>query len=285
MKNIILINLFIIIFSIAPSLAAKFPNIPGGINVDTYCDAKGGSYGHVIVVLDLTTNLDSKRIEFIKNQVFTKDFYMRYSPFTKFSYLLISNKPHTEQKFIFKKCRPKTGDKKFHKDEKATLFENTQVLESFSNRFFKAAMDEQSTIFSKKYKSDWSEIYETIADIFTRTDSDFGSGHPKRDLIIVSDLMQNTHRLSFYKACNAKSNDAVCPPFKDFMKNLSDKDYIIATSPNGSNINLQMIYLNNRCETNKNLDKSLNEMWVEYFKSQKFNVLKTIRQTDLRNCS
>ena len=65
------------------------------------------------------------------------------------------------------------------------------------------------------------------------------------------------------------------------MNNLSDKDYILATSPDGGGINLQLIYLNNRNETKKALDNSLKEMWENYFKSQKFSVLKTIHQIDI----
>ena len=83
MKNIILINLFILFFlNISPSFAAKFPNIPKGIDVEngTFCDKKGRSYGHVIVVIDLTTKLDNARIEFIKDQVFSKEFYLNYDP-------------------------------------------------------------------------------------------------------------------------------------------------------------------------------------------------------------
>ena len=93
--------------------------------------------------------------------------------------------------------------------------------------------------------------------------------------------MQNTERLSFYKACNANSENAVCPSFKEFMANLSDKDYLLATSPNGSGIHLQLIYLNNRNETKKSLDKSLKVMWESYFKNQKFKVLDTIHQIDI----
>ena len=53
-------------------------------------------------------------------------------------------------------------------------------------------------------------------------------------------MMQNSDRLSFYKACNAKSNKAKCPKFSSFMTNLSDKDYMTATAPKGDNINLNL---------------------------------------------
>ncbi len=55
----------------------KYPNIPKGVNQKTYWDDKGGKYGHVIVVVDLTTKLDKGRIEFIKEQVFSKEFYLK----------------------------------------------------------------------------------------------------------------------------------------------------------------------------------------------------------------
>ena len=281
MKNLILINLFILFFiNISPSYAG-FPNIPKGIDTITFCDKKGGAYGHVIVVIDLTTDLDDTRIEFIQNQVFSKEFYLKYNPFTKFSYFLINHNEPTKQKFLFSKCRPKTGDDNLSENEKASLFENPQVLKSFADRFFKASNETFNLIFSDKKDSRWSYIYETIAYIFQNPKSDFKSNHQVRELIIVSDLMQNTERLSFYEACNSKSNEALCPSFAEFMENLSDKDYLLATSPDGSGISLQLIYLNNRIETKKALDKSLKEMWESYFKSQNFKVSKTIHQIDI----
>tara|TARA_B100000965_G_scaffold402750_1_gene429380 strand:- start:1342 stop:2205 length:864 start_codon:yes stop_codon:yes gene_type:complete len=281
MKNIVLIK-FLIIFllSINPVLASKTPNIPKGID-NAYCDKKGGSFGHVIVVIDLTTTLDEARIDFIKDQVFSKEFYMNYDPFTKFSYFLVNHNEPTKQKFLFSKCRPKTGDGNLSKNEKATLFENSKVLKVYSSRFFNEANELHHNIFSVKKDSRYSYIYETIAYIFQNPKADFKSNHSYRELIVVSDLMQNTKRLSFYSACNANSNNALCPSFEDFMENLSDKDYLIATSPDGNNINLKMVYLNNRCETNKSLDQSLKLLWENYFKSRDFNVLETIHQTDI----
>ena len=140
MKNIVLIK-FLIIFllSINTVYASKMPNIPKDIDNTSYCDKKGGSFGHVIVVLDLTTNLDDARIEFIKDQVFSKEFYMKYDPFTKFSYFLVNHNEPSKQKFLFSKCRPKTGDKNYSKVESATFFENSKVLSVYSKRFFNEA--------------------------------------------------------------------------------------------------------------------------------------------------
>ena len=93
--------------------------------------------------------------------------------------------------------------------------------------------------------------------------------------------MQNSKRLSFYKACNASSANAKCPKFDTFMQNLSDKDYLTATAPKGNNINLKIIYLNNRYETNKEIDRSLKELWKDYFANQNFKNIKVISQLDI----
>ena len=42
-----------------------------------------------------------------------------------------------------------------------------------------------------------------------------------------------------------------------------------------------MIYLNNRYETNKEIDRSLKELWVEYFKSRNFKKVDVISQLDI----
>ena len=289
MKNTILIKLLIVfLLSTSGSFAEKYPNIPKGIDKNTFCDNEGGKNGHVIVIMDLTTDLDKARIDFIKNQVFSKEFYLNYDPFTKFSYFLIDNNDPSKQKFLFSKCRPKTGNIKFSKKEKATLFENKKVLEKYSDRFFTEAIEMHKSIFNSKKESKFSYIYETIAYIFQNPKSDFQSNHSYREVIVVSDLMQNTKRLSFYRACNANSSNALCPSFSDFMKNLSDKDYLLATSPKGEGVNIKMVYLNNRCETHKSLDKSLKLLWENYFKSRNFNLLDTIHQTDINivgNCN
>ena len=281
MKNLILISVFLL-FSFVNSLNAGKPNIPKGINKDTFCDLEREKYGHVIILIDLTTDLDSARKEFIKDQVFSEEFYLKYDPFTKFSYFLINHKKYTENKFLFSKCRPKNGSSK-SKKEKATIFENSKVLSSYFKRFSLAADKKFEEIFSTNKDAPYSYIYETIAYIFQNPKSDFTSEQPYRELIIVSDLMQNTTRLSFYNACSANSNQAKCPTFSDFMKNLSDKDYLLATSPNGKGINLQMIYLNYRKETSKEIDVSLKNLWTNYFKGQKFNVKKIISQLDIEN--
>ena len=285
MKNIILLNFFILFFlSSTPSWAVDYPTIPTELDSKTFCDDDGGKFGHVITVIDLTSDLDVAQIKFIKDQVFSKEFYLGYYPFTKFSYILIDNKAAQTQEFHFSKCRPKTGDKKLRKAEKADWNENPQVLKSISNKFFLQASKLHKEKFSNKKSSNNSFIFETIFYIFQNPKSDFGSKHARRDLIIASDMMQYSDRFSFYEACNARSSEAKCPSLDDFMESLSesDRDYLTANAPDGTNINLKMIYLNHRYETNKEIDSSLKKLWVDYFNRRNFKKVKVIPQLDIK---
>jgi len=285
MKNIALFKkiLFIWVFLTVSAFAVDYPNIPKDLDKN-FCDKDGGKYGHVIIIIDLTSDLKTAQIDFIKDQVFSREFYMSYFPFTKFSYLLMNDKKVQEQKLLFTSCRPKSGNKKIRKQESTSWSENDKVIKAFSDSFFQRADKLSNSMFQNKITSEYSFIYETIAEIFQNPKSDFTSSkHRRKDLIIVSDMMQNSDRLSFYTACNARSDNAKCPSFNSFMSNLSDndKDYMTATAPKGNNINLKMIYLNHRNETNKELDRSLKELWVEYFKSRNFKKVDVISQLDI----
>ena len=151
MKNIEPFNyiIFIYFFLTIKAFAVDYPNIPKDLD-NNFCDTSGGKFGHVITIIDVTSDLDSAQIDFIKDQVFSKEFYTKYYPFTKFSYFLINNKKPQEQKFLFSKCRPKTGDKRFRKNEAATWSENEKVLKKISSSFFQQAGDLSNTIFTKK---------------------------------------------------------------------------------------------------------------------------------------
>ena len=290
MKNTILISFFLLIFFNISAFGENYPNIPKDIDVKnkTYCDKSGKKFGHVIVLLDLTSELEEPQIKFIKDSVFSENFFLSKKPFTRFSYLLIDNKSVQKQTFAFTKCRPKTGGSGI---EKNTWTENSKYLKKFYNDFLSAAEKSHSKIFEKKINSPNSFIYETIAYVFQNPKYDFSEKVGERTLIIVSDMMQHSKRISFYKKCKVKnilnnlSSSAKCPTYKNFIKKLStnDKDYLTVTAPKGKGVELKMIYLNNRYETKKEIDKSLVELWKNYFIDRNFKDVKIVRQLDIVN--
>jgi len=282
MKNITLASIFILVFFNVSVHGAEYPNIPKEIDLKnkTFCDVRGGKFGHTIVLIDLTSDLKSPQIKFIKDQVFSEEFFLQKDPFTKFSYLLIDNKNPLKQEFVFSKCRPKTGSNK--KLEKPSRSENKIFIKKYYNEFINASQSARKDIFKNKISSKTSLIYETIASLWQNPAHDFSEKAGKRNLIIVSDMLQNSERLNFYRICNATSTDAKCPSFKSFMENLSDKDFLNATAPQGRSVDLKMIYLNTRYETKKELDQTLVKLWENYFKDRGFENIKTVRQLDLK---
>lgn len=282
MKHIILKIFLITFLGINSSFAANYPNVPNDIDLEkrTFCDKSGKQFGHVIILLDVTSKLEKSQINFIRDQVFSDEFYLSREPFTKFSYLLIDRNRPQEQKFIFSKCRPKSG-KSDPKIEQASWTENEKILMKFYSDFTKDAYKAYEQVYKSEFTSNHSLIYETIAYVFQNPVLQFSKNVGKRELIIVSDMMQHSQRLNFYKACNANSSDAKCPTFQAFMKNLSDKDHLTATAPNGAGVNLKIIYLNNRYETNKEIDKTLVELWKNYFIDRGFEKIDILRQQDI----
>ena len=197
--------------------------------------------------------------------------------------MLINDKGTQEQEYLFSKCRPKTGVGP-SKLEVNSWTENEKILMKFFDDFKKDALKTQEQVFKSNKTSNYSLIYETIAYLFQNPKRDFSEKAGKRELIIVSDMMQHSDRISFYKMCNAVSNLAKCPSFQTFMQNLSigDKDYLAVTAPKGQGVNVKLIYLNNVYEKNREIDRSLISLWENYFNDRGFGKIEIIRQLDIR---
>ena len=294
------IPIILIMFS-SVSLANDLPNIPAGIDQDTYCASDDRKFGHTIIIIDVSSALDQAQIDYIKGKVFQKSFYNSYPPFTRFSYLLITNdtKPQS-QEFIFSKCRPKSGTKtSFGGNDLHTNDENEIMIELTYEDFLNEAKAIGDTL-NKYYDAtipkneEKSYIYETIAAVFDMNKFDFKSGitsgykRGQRDLVVISDMMQHTERLSFYNECREyhgpfkKSTVSKCPPFSEIIKKQSTKDYINATSPKDPSSSIKMYFLTHRSETTTDLDTSLENLWRDYLRSRSFKRIIFERQLDIQ---
>ena len=105
-----------------------------------------------------------------------------------------------------------------------------------------------------------------------------------RDLIVISDMMQHTERLSFYKACNPYvlyNKASKCPTYKSLIKKASTRDYIQKTSPKNPS-SIQLYFLTHRNETTEELDTSLERLWRQYLDSAGFSSINFERQLDIQ---
>lgn len=272
---------------------AKYPAVPNGIDKN-FCANDGRLYGHTVVVIDKTSTLNQGQLDFMASHVFGEKFYGSYQPFTKFSYILVDSTKPTSQKYVWSACRPKKGVatkysiKNNNNDELNSNDENKILVESTWNNFISDSLIIKNKILKPKNStSKNSLIYETIIEALNRPDLDFGDDYPLRNLIVVSDLMQSSDRVNFYRECKTNKNLAspnICPKFKKIEKNLVTEEYIRNTTPKDSinDIDIQIVYVNNRYETKASLDETLLDLWTSYFEKYGFKTPKIKRMVDLR---
>lgn len=273
--------------------SAKYPAIPNEIG-QNFCAIDGRQYGHTVVVIDKTSKLYQGQLDFIESHVFGEKFYGSYQPFTKFSYIIIDSSKPTSQKYIWSACRPKKGSATKYSltnnnnDELNSSDENKIFVEKeWENFISDSLIIKNKTLKPKNSTSNKSLIFETIIEVLTRPDLDFEDDYPVRNLIIVSDLMQSSSRMNFYTLCKTNKNLAspnICPKFKTIEKNLRIEEYIQKHTPKDSinDIDIQIVYVNNRYETKASLDETLLDLWTSYFEKYGFKTPKIKRMVDLR---
>lgn len=292
-----IIALFLSTFIYTFANASDLPSVPNGVDRETFCAKDGSKFGHTMILIDVSSKLDQAQLDYIKGKVFTNNFFLSYPPFTKFSYMLITNnKKPQSQKPIFSMCRPKSGMKtKYGDDDLNSNDENEVFVRKYFKHFNKMAQktaDSLGNYYDPKIQDKQkSYIYETIAAVFDMSKFDFQQGTYSgykpgtRDLIVISDMMQNTERLSFYKACNPyilNNKASRCPTYKNLIKKASTRDYIQKTSPKKPSSSIQLYILTNRNETTVELDTSLEKLWKEYLTSTGFKNINFERQLDIQ---
>ncbi len=293
-----LIPFFLILLFPLISISQEYPNLPSGVNQDTFCASDGSKFAHTFIIIDVSGKLDRAQVDYIKGKVFTKNFFLSYPPYTKFSYLLINNdKKPQSQVPIFEMCRPKAEQKTiFGEDDIHNSSENKLFVKRYFDDFMiaTAKTSEILNIYTDtnvpKVKAK-SYIYETIATVFDMSKFDFQLGRYNaykkgtRDMIVISDMMQHTDRLSFYHECNPyvlESKASRCPTYKNLIKKASTRDYIQKTSPKNPSSSIQLYFLTHRNETTVELDSSLERLWKEYLTSAGFDNISFERQLDIQ---
>ena len=89
--------------------------------------------------------------------------------------------------------------------------------------------------FLKDYETEANRslIFEYLFHILREPSTDFTSEYPKRELVIVSDLMQHSKRFSFYSHCKTELSNVPnkCRSFKNLLKKTKVKNYIDDRKP------------------------------------------------------
>ena len=151
----------------------------------------------------------------------------------------------------------------------------------------------ESDFFPKNGEAKQSLIYEYIIHTLRETSSDFGSDYKERELVIVSDLMQYSKRVNFFKHCKSakmklkpksKQKSDKCQNFAKLLKKeKSFANYIERTKPTAEmvkNLKVKVLFLNHSYQAEQDLYITLENLWLDMFDYMGIKNVEIVPQID-----
>ena len=292
--SLTIIFLFVLT-SVAFSLPKDYPKcVNSDVNTSNYCPLES-KLGHKLILVDFTSRWDDAQIKWIKGRIFGDALISITPPYHRISFLKIDGTPPHSQKYVYSKCRFKTGKKtKFEGDKVNKKCEGLDFIQNIHKTWRKQINEVEMSFFDGNEAANQSLIYEYIIHVLREYNADFGSDYQTRELIIVSDLMQYSERVNFFKHCKSakeklkpknKQKADKCREFNDLMeKEKSFANYIDRTKPTKKmlkNLKVTVLFMNHSYQTRKDLYISLEKLWKELFNYIGIKNFEIIPQIDI----
>ena len=203
--SLTIIFLFVLT-SVVFSLPKGYPKcVNSDVNTSNYCPLES-KLGHKLILVDFTSRWDDAQIKWIKGRIFGDALISITPPYHRISFLKIDGTPPHSQKYVYSKCRFKTGKKtKFEGDKVNKKCEGLDFIQNIHKTWRKQINEVEMSFFDGNEAANQSLIYEYIIHVLREYNADFGSDYQTRELIIVSDLMQYSERVNFFKHCMTAS--------------------------------------------------------------------------------
>ena len=281
----------------AASLPDGFPKCYNSdVRTSDFCPMSS-KLGHKIFLVDFTSRWEEPQIEWVKGRIFGDGLIENTPPYHKISYLKIDNTPPHSQEFVYSKCRFKKGteSQKYPGEKVNKKCEGTDVVKSIFKTWNKQIIEVENQFFPEKGDSKQSLIYEYIIHTLRETSSDFGSDYKERELVIVSDLMQFSKRVNFFKHCKSatmklkpkkKQVADKCGSFAQLLKKeKSFANYMKATKPTSEmvkNLKVKVLFINHSYEHGEDLYISLEKLWKDMFSFMGIDDVKIVPQIDYK---
>jgi hypothetical protein len=280
----------------AASLPDGFPKCSNSdVNKTNFCPMSA-KLGHKIFLVDFTSKWESPQVEWVKGRIFGEALIADTPPYHKISFLKIDEKPPHTQKFVYSKCRFKTGIKneKFPGDEVNKKCEGIDNIKKIYNQWETQINSIQNGFFESS-EANQSLIYEYIVHLLRETSSDFGADYKERELVIVSDLMQFSKRVNFFKHCKStamklkpkkKQVADKCGTFAQLLKKeKSFANYMKATKPTSEmvkNLKVKVLFINHSYEHGEDLYVTLEKLWIDLFSFMGIDNVEIVPQIDYK---
>ena len=281
----------------AESLPEDFPKCYNSdVRQSDYCPLSA-KLGHKIFLVDFTSRWEGPQIKWVKGRIFGDGLINDTPPYHKISYLKIDDVPPHSQEFVYSKCRFKKGteSQKYPGEKVNKKCEGTDVVKSIFKTWNKQIIEVENQFFPEKGDSKQSLIYEYIIHTLRETSSDFGSDYKERELVIVSDLMQFSKRVNFFKHCKStamklkpkkKQVADKCGSFAQLLKKeKSFANYMKATKPTSEmvkNLKVKVLFINHSYEHGEDLYISLEKLWKDMFSFMGIDDVKIVPQIDYK---
>ena len=248
------------------------------INKENFCPINI-NLGHKLFLVDFTSRWEPKQVDWIKGRIFGNTITRNTPPYHKITYIKLEETEAESQKVVYSKCRFKTGNKskKYPGEEYTDECESEDIVKQAHQAWQSSLKKVEETFFdSHILDAKQSLIIEYIANILREPKIDFTGDYPERKLIIVSDLMQKSDRINFYRFCKSRSSlikPDKCPSFQKLLKKPDVKHYLDTIKPkNVENLKVEIIFMNHSYQTKCMLGKTLIPLWVDLFKYWGINI-------------
>ena len=291
--------IFFILFFISPSQGDTLPDgfpkcFQSDVNTANFCPTEA-KLGHKLILVDFTSRWDVAQINWVKGRIFGDALVSTTPPYHKISYLKIDSTPPHSQKFVYSKCRFKKGEKsKFPGDEVNKKCEGRDIVKNIYRKWNSQLNNTERDFFPINEEANQSLIYEYIIHVLRETSADFGNDYGERELVIVSDLLQYSERVNFFKHCTTAAEWAKgknkrkankCGTFKQLLKKeKSFAKYLEATKPKKEmlkNLKVTVLFMNHAYQSRKDLYITLQDLWKDLFEHIGIENYEIIPQLDI----
>ncbi len=201
-----------------------------------------------LILIDGTDPLLPEQIAFVKENFISNPKWESVGD--RFTIVVIDEKPVSLLKFV-SFCAPVPENK--ITPDMAKLIAHKHI------RLFNKTLNDAFDIIVKTNKAPESHIIEALVEIFRSKRYEFLDG--KRELIIASDLYQNSNLISFYKLCS----DGKCPSFSETLKNKTIANYLKNEAKLSLNSNDSVVIY--QLKTQDKVSMTVKPWWEDYISS------------------
>ena len=217
-----------------------------------------GVFNRNIVILDMSDNYNAIQVQQIKHVI--KNIVDNLEVNEQLQLFFINNTVPSELKAEFALCNP--GDGK----GKSEIYSNPKLFKKRWEKRFYAPLREKMQLLSGNYTSDHSPILETIQAVNNIAIPYVRSGDTHYKITIISDMIQNSDNLSFFKT-NLRS-----------LAHFIDSPGYVRSRTDLENVDVDIVIV--RRDKYENLQsREYIDFWIEVLSSMNANV-ENIKLTD-----